>query len=539
MRPPLNPTPIPSEKDDSRLISSMKSLYNCLIKYREPKTDRILVQVFMCLPSRKEFPEYFDIIEKPIALHKIRERIEKQQYIDIQSCLDDMKLMFSNCKFFNEDDSQIHKDAVTLESILMKHYDQLLTEHGKWILDNKDGIKDATETNVSTTKSPKNDNKSTMPSTEIEKSVSRNTADTNGVASSKTQQANSNHVTRNNSDNALFQDEDARMDTGLKQEAAPSIDNTKKTFPRPTDNNNGISTSHDETTQQSDSTTTEHHEWMDSTSNLSPDINLYSTPVVEKCSLNTRRGRHSDAPKRRLLTGYIIYASEMRKHVIDKHPNQNFGDISRLVGNDWKALTNDVRIKYDQRALAHNARVREKTQRDLLNATAPGSLTNGLSTKKLTKRRLAKLAKEQMRQHHLSFSNLNDSSSRIPSQASAAASPRVPDSSKNAPNIKQTSTSTVTAESSTQTTPIRFVEPPARHLVYSKNFRKYVQTLQVPNDEIFIEERPHQAPPKVDKDEFLGAGHGRHESTEAALWALRDFMLQDAVTMRRSIEPYL
>lgn len=39
--------------------------------------------------------------------------------------LSDFKLMFNNCKQYNEDNSQIYKDAVKLESVLMEKLKEL------------------------------------------------------------------------------------------------------------------------------------------------------------------------------------------------------------------------------------------------------------------------------------------------------------------------------------------------------------------------------------------------------------------------------
>lgn len=285
----------------------------------------------------------------------------------------------------------------------------------------------------------------------------------------------------------------------------------------------------------------------------SQDISYDASTPVEKCSLNNRRGRNSDTPKRQLLTGYIIYASEVRKQVIDKNPNQNFGDISRLVGNEWKALPNDIRSKYDQRALIHNKRVREKAQKELSNPDR--IISNGIHTPKLTKRKLAKLAKEQMRQHHLSIAtNLDDSSIESPKinndQSSLVVSQLTTSTQKSQQQQQHPSTPQlishqvssgrpITVDSSTQATATRFVEPPTKkRLVYSETFRKYIESLQVPNKQLLAEEMPNERPHDPPA-QWLGAGIGRHESPEAALWALRDFMLQDAVTMRRSMKPYL
>lgn len=560
MRPPSIPTTIPVNRDDSKQVVIMKSLYNSLIEYREPKTHRILIHFFMCLPPRKDFPDYFNVIDKPIAMNKIRERIEKQQYPDEKACLDDFKLMFSNCKFFNEEGSQIFNDAVFLEKLLLSRREQLLNEHNRPSRDSKDAAKEAilngNNTDNATTKASANDLDSSSPNISPKKEIATiNGSSTTSSVANVGSSSNNNRIS-----NIHTSTTDQKTTTPTTPSKSSNLNNgvpKQDTITQQSD-----STDHSSTADQQnngadleDSTRLKinhnHHNdtSMDSISNLSADI-LASTPV-EKCSLNTRRGRNADAPKRQLLTGYIIYASEIRKDVIDKNPNQNFGDISRLVGNMWKALAHDIRSKYDQRALIHNKKVRERAQREL-SMTPDGRLLNGLHTPKLTKRKLAKLAKEQMRQHHLSISRHDDSSTlspRIGQEHSSSMVSQTPSSTykhlhpqhSQPQTTTQTTTSrqNTTVESSTQTTAFRFVEPPTKkRLVYSESFRKYIESLQVPNKDLLAEETAPERPAEL-PTHWLGAGIGRHESPEAALWALRDFMLQDSVTMRRNMEPYL
>lgn len=608
MRPPSVPTTIPINRDDSKQVVIMKSLYNTLIEHREAKTQRILIQVFMCLPSRKDFPEYFNIISKPIAMNKIRERIERQQYLDEEACMEDFKLMFSNCKFFNEDDSQIHKDAVFLEAILRKKREQLQAEYNRSSQDSKDSVKETilnatttANTTITTNSSPSstrgdrlnNDsshsNQSSSETTLSASSVANSNHVSNKTTTSPTDHSvkqdgainnNNNTTTTNNSKSAASNSTTNHNNTSSNYNSSTNHNTTMPSSPNKTSNTNNNSDSNNGlvnnnkhiSSQQTDSTNNSrndhqngnedtnsssininhnhHHETsMDSSSNISADL-LASTPV-EKCSLNTRRGRNADAPKRQLLTGYIIYASEIRKQVIDKNPNQNFGDISRLVGNEWKALPHDIRSKYDQRALIHNKRVRERAQRELNSHTPDGRLSNGLHTPKMTKRKLAKIAKEQMRQHHLSLASHNEStiqSPRLSQDHSSSMVSQTPSSAYKHPHHQHsqpqsipqaTSSKSATVDTSTQTNAIRFVEPPTKkRLVYSDTFRKYIESLQVPNRDFLAEETTPERPPEL-PTHWLGAGVGRHDSPEAALWALRDFMLQDAATMRRSMEPYL
>lgn len=70
---------------------------------------------------------------------------------------------------------------------------------------------------------------------------------------------------------------------------------------------------------------------------------------------------HPCSPARKLsktVTGYIIYASEIRKDVIKKYPDRDFGDISKLVGTEWKNLSQEAKAEYEKRAHEKNAKTK-------------------------------------------------------------------------------------------------------------------------------------------------------------------------------------
>lgn len=57
---------------------------------------------------------------------------------------------------------------------------------------------------------------------------------------------------------------------------------------------------------------------------------------------------------KRLVTGYIIFASEVRKSVVQANPDCNFGDISRIIGTEWKNLPAEVKAEYEKKAQKQN-----------------------------------------------------------------------------------------------------------------------------------------------------------------------------------------
>lgn len=80
---------------------------------------------FMEKPSKKLYPEYYEIIAEPIDFLEIEAKIKAEQYSCENDLIKDFKLMFCNCREFNEENSPIYEDANLLEKYLM---DKVLTK---------------------------------------------------------------------------------------------------------------------------------------------------------------------------------------------------------------------------------------------------------------------------------------------------------------------------------------------------------------------------------------------------------------------------
>ena len=55
----------------SKLTRLLVKLWELVVNYRDD-TDRQISEVFIALPTRKELPQYYQIIRKPIDLKKIK-----------------------------------------------------------------------------------------------------------------------------------------------------------------------------------------------------------------------------------------------------------------------------------------------------------------------------------------------------------------------------------------------------------------------------------------------------------------------------------
>lgn len=65
--------------------------------------------------------------------------------------------------------------------------------------------------------------------------------------------------------------------------------------------------------------------------------------------------------QKRMVTGYIIYSGEVRKNFAAKNPDATFGEVSRLVGNEWRNLPAHVKSEYEERS----QRINEETAAEM------------------------------------------------------------------------------------------------------------------------------------------------------------------------------
>lgn len=65
---------------NSQVKRKMKKILDIVLKYTDAE-GRILSQPFMKLPTRKELPDYYEVIKKPIDIYKIFQRIRADKYM--------------------------------------------------------------------------------------------------------------------------------------------------------------------------------------------------------------------------------------------------------------------------------------------------------------------------------------------------------------------------------------------------------------------------------------------------------------------------
>uniref|UniRef100_F1KQ15 Protein polybromo-1 n=1 Tax=Ascaris suum TaxID=6253 RepID=F1KQ15_ASCSU len=100
----------------SRYRDKLSLLWNAAYNFMDG--NRRVIDAFMVLPSKHEYPQYYDVIEKPIDMATIKKKVEEDQYESSDEFMADITLLFSNAQTFNEPGSQIYRDSSTLEAVV-------------------------------------------------------------------------------------------------------------------------------------------------------------------------------------------------------------------------------------------------------------------------------------------------------------------------------------------------------------------------------------------------------------------------------------
>ena len=109
----VTPAGRPRKKTNTKnLPEKLKKLVDTIKEYKDPKGRQLSI-IFMKLPNQKEFPDYYEVIKRPMDLFKISTKLASNAYNSVEECQSDMVLVFDNACKFNEPDSQIYKGNLT------------------------------------------------------------------------------------------------------------------------------------------------------------------------------------------------------------------------------------------------------------------------------------------------------------------------------------------------------------------------------------------------------------------------------------------
>ncbi|XP_067854705.1 protein polybromo-1 isoform X8 [Heptranchias perlo] len=100
----------------NNLKEQLEHLFEAVATYVDP-TGHLISELFQKLPSRVQYPDYYEIIKEPVDLKTIAQRIQNGVYKSVNLMARDIELLVRNAKTYNEPGSPIFKDANTIKKI--------------------------------------------------------------------------------------------------------------------------------------------------------------------------------------------------------------------------------------------------------------------------------------------------------------------------------------------------------------------------------------------------------------------------------------
>lgn len=99
---------------DTPMEARIKAVLKGIRKYKNDM-GQIMIHQFEKLPDKAGMPEYYQEIKEPIAIEIIKRKQKRKKYQSVDHFMRDIDTMFNNAKSYNQDESQIYKDAVLLQ----------------------------------------------------------------------------------------------------------------------------------------------------------------------------------------------------------------------------------------------------------------------------------------------------------------------------------------------------------------------------------------------------------------------------------------
>ncbi|XP_060898960.1 polybromo 1, like [Labrus mixtus] len=114
-----------SQSSSMEMSNPIFQLYEAVRGARNSQ-GQVFSEPFQQLPSRREYPDYFQQIKQPIALQQIRAKMKNGEYENVEQMDVDLNLMFENAKRYNMPNSSIYKRAFRLQQIMQAKKRELL-----------------------------------------------------------------------------------------------------------------------------------------------------------------------------------------------------------------------------------------------------------------------------------------------------------------------------------------------------------------------------------------------------------------------------
>ncbi|SAL95014.1 hypothetical protein [Absidia glauca] len=106
------------DTDGTTVKDQCLQLLDALNHLQDPDDGTYLNSLFLELPSKDLYADYYQVIKAPIALDIITNKATKNKYATLDDMKSDLHLMVENAKTYNLEESQVYQDAMEIQKLV-------------------------------------------------------------------------------------------------------------------------------------------------------------------------------------------------------------------------------------------------------------------------------------------------------------------------------------------------------------------------------------------------------------------------------------
>ncbi|OBZ79208.1 Chromatin structure-remodeling complex subunit snf21 [Grifola frondosa] len=132
----MTPSVVDDDEDDRDTKRRKTKVSDILAPIRDKMKKAFKSVIKLCQAARMRrvasvaYPDYYQLIEQPIALSTIRKRINGNQYKSVLEFRDDMRLMFNNARTYNQEGSYVYMNADEMEKVFNAVFERTIAGSG-------------------------------------------------------------------------------------------------------------------------------------------------------------------------------------------------------------------------------------------------------------------------------------------------------------------------------------------------------------------------------------------------------------------------